>query len=583
MRRDDQKLIIDILVKNNLLTLEQTKDIEAEANTSGKTVAEVIESKKIIPEEIFTKIKSKVQGVPFTLLPDKKIDSEILEYIPQELAENYEIIPFHKEGDEIRVAMSNPHNFLALSALDFIARKRQVHFQFFIATPSSIREALRYYEDLKQEVQAAMQSSAAENESAISTEISEPFEGVAGEMVKTAPVSKMVNVILRHAIDGKSSDIHIEPVGQETRVRYRVDGDLHTSLVLPKNVHNAIVARVKVLASLKLDETRLPQDGRFRVNIDGRNVDFRVSTMPLFDQEKVVIRILDSATGIGNLESLGFSGRNIEVMNAYSKQPHGMFLVTGPTGSGKSTTIYALLNILNKEGVNIITLEDPIEYYIPGVNQTQVRPEIGLSFARGLRSILRQDPDIIMVGEVRDNDTAELAVHASLTGHIVLSTLHTNDSFGAVPRLIDMKVEPFLVASSLNVVIAQRLVRMVCNACKAPTKLSYGMIKEVEKELKTIPAELLPKDIDFQKPVFYQGKKCQKCEHTGYKGRTALVEVLEITDTMKQMIVDGTIKNKKLVDEELKKQKMIPIRIDGILKAMRGITTMEEVLTATKS
>ncbi|OGY79673.1 MAG: hypothetical protein A3B74_02780 [Candidatus Kerfeldbacteria bacterium RIFCSPHIGHO2_02_FULL_42_14] len=582
MKKDDKQLILDILVKNNLLTQQQREQIVAEAVERNVDVLEVLEVKNFVQEEILAKIKSKIFNVPYINLKGKQIERTVLEVIPEEIARNYRMVAFQRSGDNLGIALANPQNFLALGALDFLARKYKYKFNYFITSRTSIEEALRAYYNMKEQVQEVMQTAAADV-AQYTPEIAAKEEEEPQAVVKTAPVAKIVSVILRHAIEGKASDVHIEPVAEETRVRYRVDGKLNTSLILPKNVHAAIVARIKVLANLKLDETRLPQDGRFRMLLDGRTIDFRVSTMPLLDQEKVVIRILDTTASIFELERLGFAGRNLEVMKEYIQKPNGMFLVTGPTGSGKSTTLYTLLRMLNHEGINIITLEDPIEYSIAGVNQSQVKPEIGLTFANGLRSILRQDPDVIMVGEIRDNETAELAVHASLTGHIVLSTLHTNDALGALPRLIDMKVEPFLIASSLNVVIAQRLVRKICTNCRTEIKISPKVEAEVKVEIEKIPTESLPANFSHDSPLtFYQGKKCSRCEHTGYKGRIAMAEVVIVTPTLKNMLADGSIYDGQKIAEELSRQGMIPMRTDGILKALAGFTTIEEVLAKTK-
>ena len=454
--------------------------------------------------------------------------------------------------------------------------------EYYITTPESLASVLKQYSELKTEVSEALdiaKDKLAEKKEAAGKK--NELEEVTEEMIQNAPIAKLVSVVLKHAVDAKASDVHIEPFGKNSRVRYRIDGQLTTSLVLPKYVHAALVSRVKVLANLKIDETRVPQDGRIRLNILGNDIDFRVSTLPLYENEKVVMRILDTSSGAFSLEQLGFEGRNLRVMQENIQKPHGMFLVTGPTGSGKSTTLYSVLNILNQEDVNITTLEDPVEYYLSGINQSQIRPEVGLTFASGLRSILRQDPDVIMVGEIRDNETAELAIHASLTGHIVLSTLHTNDAFGSIPRLIDMKVEPFLLSSTLNVIVAQRLVRKICAECKEELKLPDNIRKELDEELKKIPKDIWPAELDAKNLKFYHGRGCAKCGQTGYKGRVAIAEVLEATDNLKNIIALN-----KLGGEEIKKeflaQNMSEIKQDGVLKALKGITTVEEIMRATR-
>jgi type IV pilus assembly protein PilB len=395
-------------------------------------------------------------------------------------------------------------------------------------------------------------------------------------VIKSAPVSKMVLVILRHALAGRASDIHIEPTVTDTAVRYRIDGTLHTSLILPKYTHAAIVARIKVLANLKLDETRKPQDGRIRLNIEGRDIDFRVSTLPLFEGEKVVLRILDTKAEVPTLEKLGLNPLHIELIKKSIKRPHGMTLLTGPTGSGKTTTLYTVLTMLNEEGTNIVTLEDPIEYYINGVNQSQINPEIGYTFAAGLRAILRQDPNIVMVGEIRDKETTELVIHASLTGHMILSTLHTNNAIGAIPRLIDLGAEPFLVSSVLNMVIAQRLARKICPDCRKEMAIPAALMARVKEQITEIPPKYL-KDIDQKKLTFYKGEGCAHCGNLGYLGRVAVVEIIDVDAEIRQLITAGG-KDVTLFDKALKKQEFITLTQDCLIKALQGQTTMEEVL-----
>ena len=399
-------------------------------------------------------------------------------------------------------------------------------------------------------------------------------------MIKSAPVSKIVSVVLRHAIEGRASDIHIEPVGNQSKIRYRIDGQLHTTIVLPIYVHSALISRIKVMANLKIDETRIPQDGRIRIKIHNKDVDFRISTIPLMGQEKVVMRILETPDKAPTFEELGFMGDHAKRVAEAIEKPNGMFLVTGPTGSGKSTTLFAALSVLNKEDVNITTLEDPVEYYVPGVNQSQVRPEVGFTFATGLRALLRQDPNIIMVGEIRDNETAELSIHAGLTGHFVLSTLHTNDALGAIPRMFDMHIEPFLLASTLNVVIAQRLVRKICEKCKEEEKLPDNIFAKVTKDLDKIPANAFYGGAKHGVYKFFHGKGCAQCNDTGYKGRIAIVETIDITKTMKDIIAKGF--DRSLVEVELAKQNFITMDQDGLIKTLAGLTSIEEVLRVSK-
>jgi len=460
--------------------------------------------------------------------------------------------------------------------------------EYYLVSEASWDKVFKQYQKLEQEISSALEVKAKEEGDEL-IEVKTEIGDLTTDDINSAPVSRIVSVVIRHAVEARASDIHIEPFAKESRVRYRIDGILHTSLTLPKSIHNAVIARVKVLARLKLDETRIPQDGRIRLVINGREVDFRVSTLPLASSEKVVMRILDTVSGVQILENLGFNQIALNRIKEGIKKTSGMVLITGPTGSGKTTTLYSVLNILNQDGVNISTLEDPIEYEIKGINQSQVRPRIGFSFANGLRSLLRQDPNIIMVGEIRDEETAELSIHASLTGHLVLSTLHTNDSIGAVFRLLDMKVERFLLASTLKVIVAQRLARRLCEHCKKETILSEDARQEMIDELKNLPEKVIKLELPnftkvedlFLNHKLYQAVGCQRCENTGYSSRVSISEVLEINEKLKQMINDG---DRNLNVETVRgMQDFISIKQDGIIKVLQGVTTMEEVLRVIES
>lgn len=401
-------------------------------------------------------------------------------------------------------------------------------------------------------------------------------------LVEEAPISKVVAVMIKYAIESNASDVHIEPTRDKLRIRFRIDGILQTYLVLPLKVHQAVVARVKILSNLKIDEVRVPQDGRFSTRLDDKDVDFRVSTFPTTQGEKVVIRVLDPSRGMLSLEELGLAGRNISVIKEAIEKPYGMLLSTGPTGAGKSTTLYAIMRILNEEGVNIVSLEDPVEYYMEGVNQSQVRPEIGYSFANGLRSIVRQDPDIIMVGEIRDEETASLATHAALTGHIVLSSLHTTNAVGTIPRLIDLGVQNYLIPPSLSISMAQRLVRKLCPECKKEVKPKPEESEMILREIDSLSPEnrkeffkektINPKSFSLWEPV-----GCKKCNFKGYSGRIGVFEVLTMTDQLSELILKepGEVK----IWEEARRQGMITMKQDGILKILAGLTSLEEVIS----
>jgi len=510
-----------------------------------------------------------------------KIPPEIVSLVPYEAAKKYRFVPFEKDKQTLRVGVVDMDDIEVQNALQFLAEKNQLTIEVIKISEKDFESALAAYTSPAYTISKALESINQETASeAVEEKKTEKVEKELDEVIRETPIAKIVEVILRNAIEGSASDIHIEPLENLVRVRYRQDGVLHNSLTLPKRIGPAIVSRVKILSNLKIDERRKPQDGRFRIFEKGKQIDFRVSSFPVSMGEKVVMRVLDKEQGLISLEDLGVQGRNFEIIKKSIFEPFGMILVTGPTGSGKSTTLYSILQILNKEGVNIVTLEDPVEYAIEGINQSQVKPEIGYTFANGLRSILRQDPDVIMVGEIRDNETAELAVHSALTGHIVLSTLHTNDSIGAIPRLIDMKVEPFLVSSSLRVVIAQRLVRRICKYCKEEVEVSKSVRDNIEKLLSTIP-ESHKKSLDLPDEIkMFKGKGCPKCGGVGMKGRIGIFEVLYMDERITNLIGD------KIDEEELKKaaaaQGMISMKQDGIVKVVKGLTTLAEVERVTE-
>jgi len=572
---------LQFLKSKKVLTQEEV-DFFIKKYQEGKYSFEslILKEARGIDAEKLLELKGEYYNLPIVQLEKQTSDKNVFGLLPKETITNYQIIPFDSKDGVIRVGMVNPENLKAREAVDFLARQKGWDTQFYVINEKAFLKSLESSGgSLHTQVTEALEYAGkerSEDDNKKTKNKEEDFE----EVVKSAPVSKMVSVILRHAVEGGASDIHIEPMDNETRVRYRIDGELHSTISLPKFIHNSIVSRVKVLANLKLDETRKPQDGRIHLEMEGKQIDFRVSTLPLSGSEKVVMRILDVSRGAPTLNDLGFMGRNLEVIERQIWQPNGMFLVTGPTGSGKSTTLFSALSILNKEQVNIVTLEDPVEYYLPGANQSQVRPEVNFTFASGLRSILRQDPDIIMVGEIRDNETASLAVQAALTGHIVLSTLHTNDAAGAIPRLLDMKVEKFLLSSTLNIIQAQRLVRKVCPHCKKECKVAPDLLETAKTVLAAIPDKSLYQGVDRGNPIFYKGEGCAKCGKTGFSGRISVAEVIQNTREMQDIIAKGFDYSR--AEEELKNQGFISMLQDGIMKAALGLTTADEVVVATK-
>ena len=572
-----KNIITQYLFKQGKISGKVLKKILAEAKEVSLAPDEFLETKKIVNEEEVAQAKSAIYELPYVDIYGLTVPREILNIIPKETAEHYQITAFKKEDNILSVAILNPDDYKAREAVDFTGRRKNLKTKFFVPTTSGLKNVLTQYSGLAVEVEEAV--TAAEARFAPVLKGERTWAEISKEEIsKAAPITKLVSSVLTYAVDNNASDVHIEPLADKTRIRCRIDGVLKETAMLPLHLHSAIVSRVKVMANLKLDETRIPQDGRIRLVVSKRRIDLRVSTYPLLGAEKAVMRILDPTKMIYTLKGLGFWGRGKKIIEKALLRPHGMILLTGPTGCGKTTTLYAIMKILNQVKVNIVTLEDPIEYYLEGVNQSQVKPDIGYTFASGLRSVIRQDPDVIMVGEIRDKETAELATHAALTGHVVLSTLHTNDAFGAVPRLIDMGIEPFLISSSLSMVVAQRLVRKICEHCKKKVVPLPGAEKMIKEALKANDEINLADYIDKKQGVlnFYRGQGCSRCANDGYKGRTAIFEALEITDQMKDIIVSGC----KLADvrKEFARQKMTFMLNDGYIKTLQGITTLEEVL-----
>ncbi len=580
MRVEEGQLKL-FLVDSGLVKEDAIKRIAAKAKKTGKKFEDLLVSEGLISQEDLIRLKAYILGIPFINLEKEIVPKEVLEIIPEPIARAHNIVAFRKKGRDLEVAMLDPED---LQTIEFIKKKSNLRILPRLTTPQSIKNVLAQYrktlgaefaELIKKEAEGVKTERIQEK-----TTEKEELEKIAQEV----PVIKIVDSLLKHAVLDRASDIHIEPMENEVLIRYRIDGILRDAMTLPKQVAPGIVARIKVLSNLKLDEHRLPQDGRFKFETNGDKYSVRVSVLPVLNGEKVVMRLLAEEAKGYSLEELGLRGKALEDIQTALRRPTGMILVCGPTGSGKTTTLYSMIEILNTPEVNISTIEDPIEYRMPRVNQTQVRPEIGLTFANGLRALLRQDPDIIMVGEIRDNETAALAINAALTGHLVLSTLHTNNAAGAIPRLIDMKVEPFLIASTLNVILAQRLVRRLCEG-KKEYHLKKSQINRISKycDLKRVENilkenSLLKREGTIKDVTFFEPRPTKACPD-GYKGRIGIFEVLPVTESIKKLITQNTTSDE--IQERALKEGMITMVEDGFIKAAQGITTIEEVLRVT--
>ncbi len=577
MQVEDSQIKAFIL-DTGLTTQEKLDRAEEKAKETNEELAQVLVKDKIISPEQLIKLEAYILGIPFVNLEKETIPEEILQIIPEPIARRHNIIAFRKKGKELEVAMLNPDD---LQTIEFIKKKSDLKILPRLTNSVSIKNALKQY----QKSLEAEFGELIKEESKIVTLPEKEGEESKEELEKAAeqmPIIKIVDTLLKHAILQQASDIHIEPLEKEVIVRYRLDGILHDAMTLPRKIRSGVVARIKVLSNLKLDEHRLPQDGRFKIETEAYKISFRVSILPVYDGEKIVCRLLpEDAKGL-TLEKLGLRSKALERIHQNIKKPNGMILVTGPTGCGKTTTLYTIMDILNEPGVNISTVEDPIEYRMPRINQTQVKPKIGLTFANGLRALVRQDPDIIMVGEIRDNETASLVINAALTGHLVLSTLHTNNAAGTFPRLIDMKAEPFLIASTTNVIIAQRLVRRLCPETKQKYKLDPAELKslqnqfDLERILKILKEEkILPSKADWSSLEFYRPGKSENCPD-GYKGRVGIYEVLELSETIKDLIIKEATSGQ--IEEQAKKEGLLTMLEDGFIKAAQGQTSIEEVL-----
>ncbi|MDE2037746.1 MAG: Flp pilus assembly complex ATPase component TadA [Patescibacteria group bacterium] len=577
--------VTDILLKKNLIAKGDLPEIR-KAMSAGSTLDQALIARGVKPEDIVS-ARGEFLNIPVRSISETSVPFEALDYIPEESALHYRFVPVGLKEGALEVGLVDPDNMEARDALNFLAAKRNIPYKVFLITIDDFNKVIDMYKGLTGEVNKAL--SELETELSVETDsVKKPAdqgsespqaapkggkdEGPNALIVEDAPVVKIVATIVRYAVEGEASDVHIEHMRDKVRVRFRVDGVLNTSLVLPSQVHSAVVARIKVLSNMRLDEKRKPQDGRFSARIDGRRVDFRVSTFPAYYGEKVEMRILDQAKGVRKLDELGLSARNLELLRTAIDKPYGMILITGPTGSGKSTTLYSILNEMDRESYNVLSLEDPVEYQIEGVSQSQVRPEIGYDFSSGLRTTLRQDPDIIMVGEIRDKETAQLAVQAALTGHLVFSTLHTNDAAGIIPRLIDMGVDPYLIAPTLILGVAQRLVGMLVPEASEPIPVDGSIKAMIDRQFTDLPPEF-KKDVPFSDTVYRIKPSSQSPR--GTRGRMAVMEMFLMDKEIEQAILKDPTESE--INRIARSKGMITMKEDAIIKAFQKKIPIEEV------
>lgn len=550
----------DILAQSGALTQPQASQVKLENINTGTPIEDIIVRNHFTTPEKVAEAKAQLLGIPFITLDGRPISPEVLNLVSENIARKYSLIPFDKDMTTVSVAMADP---LDLQIIQFLERLTHLQVKRFLATTEDISKATesQYSQNLTAVVTTALKE--------VSTSSPAAAEHPAEITEKTQSVSEIVNELIELAVQFNASDIHIEPQERQTRVRYRIDGILHEKIILPKALHEAVLSRIKILAGLKIDERRLPQDGRFTFNFGGTEIDLRISTLPSVFGEKAVIRLLPKTTKAPTLQELGLRGSSLKALDTQLLRPHGVILICGPTGSGKTTTLYSILSRLSTTKVNILTIEDPVEYQIPGANQVQANPAIGLTFASALRSFLRQDPNIMLVGEIRDTETAELAIQAALTGHQVFSTLHTNTAAGALPRLLDMGAEPFLVASSVNAAVGQRILRKICPSCQ----VAFTPPPEVVENIKLVLGNLFPTNRPIQ---LFKGNGCSNCGHSGYLGRTGIYEVLQVSEKISRLILERAAAAD--IEKQAVSESMITLKQDGYLKALEGISTLEEVL-----
>ncbi|MBI3963439.1 MAG: type II/IV secretion system protein [Candidatus Kerfeldbacteria bacterium] len=573
----DRHHVADIVQHGKLLPVKELADAVKKADEQHTTLENLLLSENTVTEQTLYEAAAAYYGVPFLNLNDVTVRKDLLGLLPESIMQSQNVVIYDQTERTVKVATLDPDD---LQTLDFIRKKTGLELDVTLTTPSALKNVLK---QLHKGLRASMKDITKDDRA---PDAAEPENLKA--LAEDVPVIRIVDTLLEYAIFEGASDIHIEPQEQDIIVRFRIDGVLREVMRFPKKVHSGLIARIKILANLKIDEHRLPQDGRFHVTTDDYKVAFRVSILPVYDGEKVVLRLLNESARVLTLEQLGMLPGPLQILQRQIRKPHGMILVTGPTGSGKTTTLYTIMSILNTSDVNISTIEDPIEYRMPHINQSQVSPRIGFTFAGGLRALLRQDPNIIMVGEIRDRETAEISSHAAMTGHLVLTTLHTNDAAGTLPRLLEMGVPTFLIASTTNCVMAQRLVRKICPHCITSYNLSKKQIAQLERTLNltdllaTLEREgaIHSAKASMESLLFYRGKGCKKCNDSGYRGRIGIYEILEVNEEVSKLILDNATGQQ--VYEAAKRQHMITMLEDGFIKAKYGITSIEEVLRVTQ-
>lgn len=582
MTDDMQEKLIKLLTDEGLVSRDVIKQAAQTAKQSNTPLLATLTSNGTIDEELLTHAIAQVSGVPYVNLTSSIIDQSILSLLPSDIAERFMAVPLAEVQNRLAVAMIDANN---VQAVDYLANRIQRPLKVFMASEADVRHVLDQYKTDLSSVDEAAQVSQAEAAQEAARDIK--------TIVQDSPISRALSTVLEYAVKSRASDVHIEPLEKSLKIRCRIDGVLREVMQLPKSIEPALVSRIKILSNLKIDEHRIPQDGQFTVRVSDKEVDLRIAISPVVWGEQVVIRLLDKAGNLFDLEQMGYAGRSLRAIRKGIQRPNGMVLTSGPTGSGKSTSLYALIKEIKTDAINIVTLEDPVEYKMDGVNQIQVNTDVGLTFANGLRSILRQDPDVVMVGEMRDGETANLGVQAALTGHLVFSTLHTNSAAGVLPRLLDMGIEPFLIASTVNTIIGQRLVRRVANRRDAywSTPLETQMIKETvghllpktKEEVANVSADLGYKDLPLAGQTAYtlvKGRDTPATPH-GYAGRAGIFEVMDVTEAIQNLIVKRATSAE--IQHKAIEQGMITMRQDGYLKALTGITTLEEVNRVTSA